>query len=623
MAATTLLFLFLFLLSSVIGITSQSLLDSGANFSCSNEPPCETYLAYFAQLPNFASFGNISDLFGVSRLDIMRSSNLASKEDTLAPGQLLLVPVTCGCNGTPYFSNVTYDIKKDDNYYLVSVGAFENLTNWHVVEDMNPKLNPNFLAVGTKVVFPLFCKCPSKSLRVTGINYLITYVWQPGDTVLSVANKFNATPDDILSENGNYRNNFTLAVYQPVLIPVSEFPMLSQLYDPPLKKHTSSRARSTLTIAISSGIAVCILLGVSLSLYIYRLRPRRGKSLERKGSSLETSDLIQMKDFSKFENFSLKIVQDKLLPGISGYLGKPTVYEKKAIMEATMNLGEHCRLGKSVYRAFIDGQLLAVKRIKDEIGEELKILQRVNHANLVKLVGVSLPEEGNDFFFLVYEYAENGPLDKWLYRKCTSSSSSGSPVLLTWSQRLRIALDVAIGLQYLHEHTQPSIVHGDIRTGNILLDSRFKAKISNFTLARPTVGPLALKVDVYAFGVLLLELLSGKKTMGTEENGQFWMQWRDTDMILEAEEGKEERLRNWMDQNMEGLYPIEGVLSLVSLARACTSEKALLRPTMTEIVFNLSVLIYSSSSEVLERSWASSGMEAEEVVQIIKPITAR
>ena len=71
--------------------------------------------------------------------------------------------------------------------------------------------------------------------------------------------------------------------------------------------------------------------------------------------------------------------------------------------------------------------------------------------------------------FLVYEYAENGSLDKLLYSK--ASAASISVVVLTWSQRLNIALDVANGLQYMHEHTRPSIVHGDIRTANVLLAS--------------------------------------------------------------------------------------------------------------------------------------------------------
>ncbi|KAJ6961692.1 hypothetical protein NC652_000587 [Populus alba x Populus x berolinensis] len=111
-------------------------------------------------------------------------------------------------------------------------------------------------------------------------------------------------------------------------------------------------------------------------------------------------------------------------------------------------------------------------KTKDDITEELKILQKVSHANLVKLMGMSsgFDREGNRF--LVYEFAENGSLEKWLHP--TSESSSSSSGFLTWSQRLHVALDVANGLQYMHEHTQPSIVYKDTRTTNILLDSTFR-----------------------------------------------------------------------------------------------------------------------------------------------------
>ncbi|KAJ6926896.1 hypothetical protein NC651_011099 [Populus alba x Populus x berolinensis] len=128
-------------------------------------------------------------------------------------------------------------------------------------------------------------------------------------------------------------------------------------------------------------------------------------------------------------------------------------------MEGTMDLNEHYKIG-SVYRAKINGRVLAVKKTKDDVTEELKILQKVSHANLVKLIGMSsgFDREGNRF--LIYEFAENGSLEKWLHP--TSESSSSSAGFLTWSQRLHVVPDVANGLQYMHEHTQPSIVHKDI-----------------------------------------------------------------------------------------------------------------------------------------------------------------
>ncbi|XWS42000.1 hypothetical protein CRYUN_Cryun17cG0130800 [Craigia yunnanensis] len=484
---------------------------NGTDFSCpKSSTSCSTYAAYFAQEPDFLDLQNISDLFGTSPQEIARASNLASKDTQLFPGQLLLVPIICGCTRKHYFANITYNIKLDDTYYIVSTTNFENLANYTAVEHMNPALDPKKLQIGDKVVFPLFCKCPSKLQLENGTEYFISYVWQPNDNVWSVGAKFNASPLDIIDENklNNYQN-ISLAVIPPLMIPVSELPVLSQTHLSPLRG-SKSKHQGILIVVISTP----------------------------------------------------KITQDKLLPGVSGYLGKPIIYEADVIMGATMNLNEHCRIGGSVYRATIDGKLLTVKKTKDDITEELKILQKVNHANLVKLMGVSADSDGN--CFLVYEYAENGSLDKWLHRKCSSSSSHVA--FLTWSQRLQVALDVANGLQYMHEHTQPNIVHRDIRTSNILLDSKFRAKIANFSVARTATNTMMPKVDVFAFGVVLLELLSGKKAMSTKENSEIFMLWKNLREVLEIEEKKEKRLRKWMDPNLESFYPIDGALSLAVLA---------------------------------------------------------
>lgn len=503
-----------------------------------------------------------------------------------------------------------------DNYYLVSVYSFENLTNWPLVQDMNPRLKPNKLKIGTKVIFPLYCGCPSKSHLENGIKHLITYVWQPSDDIFGVSTKFNASEVDIITEN-NYRN-FTAAVGFPVLIPVSRLPALSQpLYHSQSHHRNQLKHRWFLIAVISSACALLILFLATFLVYTLGLYEKK-KNLNREDSSLEITDLIQMKKSTKSETFELQTKQDKLLPGISDYLGKPILYEFETVMEATMNFNDQYKIGGSVYRAMINGNFLAVKKVKENVTEELKILQKVNHGNLVKLMGISLDRDG--YWFFVYEYAENGSLDKWL-NPTSSTSTSSSVGFLSWSQRLNIALDVANGLQYMHEHTQPSIVHKDLRTSNILLDSKFKAKIANFSMARPAAAITMTKVDVFAFGVILLELLSGRKAMATRENGEIVMLWNEARAVLEDEEKRAEKVKEWIDPKLESFYPIDGALSLITLAKACTQEKASARPSMAEVVFSLSILT-QSFSETIEASWTST-LEGEDVVQITSPIVAR
>ncbi|KAI3799057.1 hypothetical protein L1987_34346 [Smallanthus sonchifolius] len=235
-------------------------------------------------------------------------------------------------------------------------------------------------------------------------------------------------------------------------------------------------------------------------------------------------------------------------------------------------------------------------------------------------MGISSDFGGN--CFLVYEYAEKGSLDKCLFtRHLSSSLGSSINVNLSWSQRLNLALDIANGLQYMHEHSQPSIAHRDLRTSNILLDSNFKGKIGNFSSARPAISSIMLKVDVFAFGVILLELLSGKKAMETRDGGEICMAWKEIRKIIEVEDKREENVRLWMDPNLGSFYPIDAALNMAALARACTSEKSADRPGITEIVFNFSVLS-QTSSEMYERSSTSSCLETEDT-HIISPVIGR
>lgn len=572
-------------------IAAQSPMKTGTNFSCPADSlnPCETYVVYSAQSPNLLSLVNISDVFGVSPLSIARASNIRAEDSKLTPGQLLLVPITCGCTGNRSFANITYEIRPGDNYYIVSTTSFENLTNWHVVQDLNPNLHPNVLPIGVKVIFPLFCRCPSKNHLAKGIKFLITYVWQPSDNVSLVSAKFNASEMDIMTEN-KYQN-FKSADHLPVLIPVSRMPSLSQPYSSQKREGTNHLLLVIIGIILGCTLLIAV---ITMSLvYVYCQRKKK-KSLKKSASFLETAD--------------------KLLSGVSGYVSKPTMYEFNVIMEATMDLDQQCRIGGSVYKAKIDGQVLAVKKVKEDVTEELKILKKLNHCNLVKLMGVSSDNYGN--CFLVYEYAENGSLDNWLYSKF--STTSGSVSFLTWSQRICIALDVAMGLQYMHEHTQPRIVHKDIRTSNILLDSSFKAKIANFSMARTSTNPMMLKIDVFAFGVVLLELLTGKKGMTTSENGEVVMLWKEIRGIFDLEEEKEESLRRWMDPRLGHSYPIDDALSLASLAVTCTADRSLSRPIIAEVVLSLSFL--SQSSVTFEGR--TSGLDAEGL-KMFSPIAAR
>lgn len=600
----------LFLIFIVSPAASQSVnnsADTDFRSSSGSPPSCKAFLTYRVR-PPYADLGSISDLFGKSRMEIAAATNLSSEDAPLRSNQLLLIPIICTSNGTHYFSNATYKMKKDDNFYSVQVNAFQNLTDFRLVQEMNPQLNPINLTIGVEAIFPLLCKCPGTLFTEEGIVFLTTYVWQPGDEVEPVSSMFQASPSDIVMANNN--RNFTAAICLPVLIP-EKAPILVQLF-PSLAPHGKSKHHWIL-IACSAALALIVLSGFAVYFF---LSHKKKQMPAQNGSSKEIPDLMAMYKASKDENFEFKSVQDKLLPVVSGYLGKPIVYDLNVILKATMNLSERYRIGGSVYKAVIEDRILAVKKTRDAT-EEVKILQRVNHANLVKLMGVSSDNDGN--FFIVYEYVENGSLDIWLSPKVSPSPATVVP--LSWNQRVVIALDVANGLHYMHEHTQPSIVHKDIKTSNILLDSNSRAKIANLSAARTATSPIMLNIDVFSFGVVLLELLSGKKVMETKDDGEVVMLWKEVKGILDVDAERMERLRRWMDPNLGSSYPIDDALSLAVLGRACTSENSLERPTMGEVVFNLCVLA-QSSPQMREKSWVSKS-EGEEVSPVISPVEAR
>jgi len=213
---------------------SYSFLPPISYFNCHkpmNSPPsCDTYVAYFANSPNFLTLTAISDIFDISPQSIARTSNIKDENMNLIQGQLLLIPITCGCseNGNYSFANISHLIKQGESYYYLSTILYQNLTNRKTMEDCNPNLNPYLLTVGTKIVIPLFCNCPSNYQFAKGIEFLITYVWQPNDNLTLVAAKFGASPHDITTANAKYfGQNFIAATNFLVFIPVKNLPSLS------------------------------------------------------------------------------------------------------------------------------------------------------------------------------------------------------------------------------------------------------------------------------------------------------------------------------------------------------------------------------------------------------------
>ncbi|KAL3341108.1 hypothetical protein AABB24_025591 [Solanum stoloniferum] len=274
------------------------------------------------------------------------------------------------------------------------------------------------------------------------------------------------------------------------------------------------------------------------------------------------------------------------------------------LRRATNNFHQSNKIGRGgfgiVYKGTLrNGMEVAVKTLSAESRQglrefltEIETISDIRHPNLVELIGYCLDGTNR---ILVYEYLENKSLDRALF------GSSTSNVKLDWDTRAAICLGTGTGLAFLHEELVPHIVHRDIKASNILLDKDYKPKIGDFGLAKlfpdnithittqikGTTGYLApeyvmgrqltSKADVYSFGVLLLEIVSGRSSgSGT---------WQGQKLLLESawefyEEGK---LLELVDPEM-GDFPEKEVLKYIKVALFCTQEKANRRPMMSQVL---------------------------------------
>ncbi|GKU98214.1 hypothetical protein SLEP1_g11245 [Rubroshorea leprosula] len=305
------------------------------------------------------------------------------------------------------------------------------------------------------------------------------------------------------------------------------------------------------------------------------------------------------------------------------------IFSEAELIKGTNNYDTSQFLGEggfgSVYKAVLaDNIEVAVKkakevdkaRINQEFQHEIGIVSQVNHKNVVKLLGLCLETKVP---LLVYEFISNGTLYHHIHGK-------RSQVLRSWKNRLRIAAETALALDYLHSLADPPIIHGDVKTMNILLDDHYTAKVSDFgasVLISPNqtgigskiqgtlgyldpeylmTGNLTTKSDVYSFGVVLVELLTGEKPTSGVRDGEKRniIQY----FILSVEDGRIAQVLNFEPTNDEEMKEVEAVAELV---KRCLNGSGLRRPTMKEVAEELTRL-----KKLSDNFWAQEENEEAE-----------
>ncbi|KAL8152344.1 hypothetical protein V2J09_010104 [Rumex salicifolius] len=291
------------------------------------------------------------------------------------------------------------------------------------------------------------------------------------------------------------------------------------------------------------------------------------------------------------------------------HLGQLKRFSLRELQVASDNFSHRNILGRGgfgkVYKGRLtDGSLVAVKRLKEERNQggelqfqtEVEMISMAVHRHLLRLRGFCMtPTER----LLVYPYMANGSV-----ASCLRERQESQPPL-DWPKRKRIALGSARGLAYLHDHCDPKIIHRDVKAANILLDEEFEAVVGDFGLAklmdykdthvttavRGTIGHIAPeylstgksseKNDVFGYGVMLLELITGQRAFDLARLAN-----DDDVMLLDWVKGllKDRKLEMLVDLDLQGNYIQEEVEQLIQVALLCTQSSPTERPKMSEVV---------------------------------------
>ncbi|GLJ17334.1 hypothetical protein SUGI_0300990, partial [Cryptomeria japonica] len=352
--------------------------------------------------------------------------------------------------------------------------------------------------------------------------------------------------------------------------------------------HLTKESRKIIFISgFIVGIAMLILV-IGLVLLWQKCHQNRDESRDKKGGNTHW----KFKSFHKI-SFTEKDISEALLKeeNIIGSGGSGKVYRVDLQNNVTVAVKWLCPVDINSFKQ---------NDINNQMNAEVDVLGMVRHKNIVRLYCSLSNGKSN---LLVYEYMENGNLFDALHKVYTENASKGSGLHLDWPTRYKIALGAAHGLAYLHHDCLPTIVHRDIKSTNILLDDDYEARIADFGIAKflqagggkdPTtvfagtygyIAPecaytfeVTEKSDIYSFGVVLLELVTGKQPVepefGDSKHIVFWISQK-----ICSQQGPFEVLDSRISKYFE-----EEMIKVLKIAVRCTFEVPTLRPSMREVV---------------------------------------
>lgn len=323
--------------------------------------------------------------------------------------------------------------------------------------------------------------------------------------------------------------------------------------------------------------------------------------------------------FYRKKKYQNEQVDDEAYPSIEEQINDsslaPRKFKLRHLKSATNNFDSNNKLGRggfgTVYKGTWKNKAIAVKRVskqsrqgKQEFIAEVTTIGSLRHRNLVKLIGWCYE---NREYLIVYEYMPNGSLDKFIFQE---EKTSTGQVTLSWEKRVSIIQGTALALDYLHNGCEKRILHRDVKTSNIMLDSEFNARLGDFGLARtiqerqqtyystkeiagtpgymaPEIfltGRATVETDVYAFGVLMLEVACGRKPGNLNEQNDY----NNSIVYWLWDLHRKGRILDAADSRLDYKFPEEDMECVLVLGLACCHPNPHLRPQMKLVLQVLS-----------------------------------
>ncbi|KAL1553304.1 protein LYK2-like [Salvia divinorum] len=584
---------------------------SSQDYQCLKKIPdqkCNTYAILHAN-SHYSSLSNLTSLLSTAPADLLEDNAAFSNSVNF------LIPIQCKCSSNGFFTAELRKISVKGESFSDIAESLEGLTSCSAIKARNPSIPPWNLPEGESIIVPVKCACPASD---GSGKFLVTYPVKEGDTLTELAAKFNVTRDLLVSANAKYsalgfRQGDNLVPTSTLVIPSQGKPILGFLERPEesirVKKQRRRRRRRRKTKKWIVGVFVAIgvigflaCIGVGLAFFFTNMRKKREEESSMKKKRPADVEMQQL-------SLSIRTTSDKKVSfeGSQYNLEEATPHKSRVesyafedLHKATEGFSSSNLIAGSVFQGRFNGKNVAVKRVSSEKMRKVDY-EVVNgaihrHPNIMAMLGTCFVE-GSDSF-IVFEYAKNGSLKDWIHGGLAIKSHfiASCSCFLTWNQRVKICLDAATALQHMHHIMNPSYIHGNVRSRNIFLDEDFTAKLGlaklgddqesdSGYLAPEFVGEgtVSTGTDVFALGVVLLEVISGKPPVARDGAVKVSDEIK---RILETGE-----LRGWMDGALGESYCFDAAVMLANLARSCVEDDVSLRPNAGEIVEKLLRLV--------------------------------